>query len=62
MGYFVNNDYESEELKETPPEIPDISQIHRNVNIVMKVELRLNGPNRKIAKAEQTQSKTLLKA
>jgi len=31
VGYFVNNDYESEELKETPPEIPDISQIHRNI-------------------------------
>lgn len=31
VGYFVNNDYEVEELKENQPEIPDISQIHRNI-------------------------------
>jgi len=26
VGYFVHNDYESEELRETPPETPDVSQ------------------------------------
>ena len=26
VGYFVHNDYESEELRETPPETPDISK------------------------------------
>jgi len=31
VGYFVNNDYESEELKETPPEQPDISKISRSI-------------------------------
>ena len=29
VGYFVNNDYESEELRENPPEVPEISNIHR---------------------------------
>merc|ERR1712233_283354 len=32
VGYFVHNDYESEELRETPPETPDMSQpITRNI-------------------------------
>jgi len=31
VGYFVNNDYESEELRETPPEKPDINQVQRNI-------------------------------
>ena len=31
VGYFVNNDYESEEMKENPPEKPDISLVHRYV-------------------------------
>ena len=26
VGYFVHNDYESEELRETPPETPDLTQ------------------------------------
>merc|ERR1712034_113559 len=26
VGYFVHNDYEAEELRETPPETPDMSQ------------------------------------
>merc|ERR1719219_821018 len=32
VGYFVHNDYESAELRETPPENPDMSQkISRNI-------------------------------
>eukprot|EP00088_Acartia_fossae_P014878 TRINITY_DN1802_c0_g1_i1.p1 TRINITY_DN1802_c0_g1~~TRINITY_DN1802_c0_g1_i1.p1 ORF type:complete len:217 (-),score=53.00 TRINITY_DN1802_c0_g1_i1:14-664(-) len=31
VGYFVNNDYESEEMKENPPEKPDIAQVHRSI-------------------------------
>jgi histone chaperone ASF1 len=31
VGYFVNNDYESEEMKENPPEKPDITQVYRNI-------------------------------
>jgi len=31
VGYFVNNDYETEEMKENPPEKVDISLIHRNI-------------------------------
>jgi len=32
VGYFVHNDYESEELRETPPETPDLTQpITRNI-------------------------------
>ena len=26
VGYFVHNDYESDELRETPPETPDLTQ------------------------------------
>ena len=36
VGYFVNNDYESEELKETPPEQPEISKISRKeLNLII---------------------------
>merc|ERR1712055_592189 len=32
VGYFVHNDYESEELRETPPETPDMTQtINRSI-------------------------------
>jgi len=31
VGYFVHNDYETEEMKENPPEKADISLIHRNI-------------------------------
>ena len=34
VGYFVHNDYESAELRETPPEKPDMSQkISRNIMV-----------------------------
>ena len=34
VGYFVHNDYESQELRETPPENPDMSQkISRNIMV-----------------------------
>ena len=34
VGYFVHNDYESAELRETPPENPDMSQkISRNIMV-----------------------------
>ena len=32
VGYFVHNDYESEEARETPPEVPDMTQtINRSI-------------------------------
>ncbi|XP_023328683.1 histone chaperone ASF1A [Eurytemora carolleeae] len=31
VGYFVNNEYESDELRENPPETPNISVIHRSI-------------------------------
>ncbi|KAK3346746.1 ASF1 like histone chaperone-domain-containing protein [Lasiosphaeria hispida] len=31
VGYYVNNEYESEELKNDPPAKPDIEKIRRNV-------------------------------
>jgi histone chaperone ASF1 len=31
VGYFVHNDYEDPELKENPPEEPDVAKIHRNI-------------------------------
>lgn len=30
-GYYVNNEYVNEELKENPPEVPDIAQLCRTV-------------------------------
>jgi len=33
VGYFVNNEYESDELRENPPETPNISVIHRKYNL-----------------------------
>lgn len=30
-GYYVNNEYVTEELKENPPELPDIAQLSRTV-------------------------------
>lgn len=31
VGYYVNNDYSSEELRENPPMKPDLSQIQRHI-------------------------------
>jgi histone chaperone ASF1 len=31
VGYYVNNEYEDMELRETPPEIPDLSKVVRNI-------------------------------
>ncbi|KAK5580653.1 hypothetical protein RB653_000676 [Dictyostelium firmibasis] len=31
VGYYVNNDYFEQELKDNPPETPDLSKIQRNV-------------------------------
>ena len=34
VGYFVHNDYEAEELRETPPDNPDMNQkISRNIMV-----------------------------
>ena len=36
VGYFVHNDYESEELRETPPETPDLTQpITRSLFVIL---------------------------
>lgn len=31
VGYYVNNDYTSEELRENPPAVPDLTLIQRNI-------------------------------
>eukprot|EP00899_Mesostigma_viride_P022933 jgi/Mesvir1/3824/Mv19792-RA.1 len=31
VGYYVNNEYSDEELRENPPEQPIIERIHRNI-------------------------------
>jgi len=31
IGYYVNNEYDTPELRETPPEVPLISHITRNI-------------------------------
>ena len=31
VGYYVNNDYTDEELKENPPNPPQVDQITRNI-------------------------------
>jgi histone chaperone ASF1 len=31
VGYYVNNDYVEEELRENPPPVPDLSKIQRNI-------------------------------
>lgn len=31
VGYYVNNDYDSEELRENPPAVPPIDHIVRNI-------------------------------
>jgi histone chaperone ASF1 len=31
VGYYVNNEYDSEELKNDPPAQPDISRVVRNI-------------------------------
>jgi histone chaperone ASF1 len=31
VGYYVNNDYISEELRENPPALPDLQKIQRSI-------------------------------
>jgi histone chaperone ASF1 len=31
VGYYVNNDYTEEELRENPPAVPDLSKIQRSI-------------------------------
>jgi histone chaperone ASF1 len=31
VGYYVNNDYVQEELRENPPAVPDLSKIQRHI-------------------------------
>lgn len=31
VGYYVNNEYEDPELKENPPEKPDLTRVVRNI-------------------------------
>lgn len=31
VGYYVNNEYDDEELKENPPEVPDFGKLTRNI-------------------------------
>ncbi len=31
VGYYVNNDYDTPELRETPPETVDVAHVMRNI-------------------------------
>ena len=31
VGYYVNNDYTEEEMRENPPAVPDLAKIQRHI-------------------------------
>lgn len=42
VGYYVNNDYESEELRENPPEKVDLTKVKREVLVTKPRVTRFN--------------------
>ncbi|SPO45928.1 Histone chaperone ASF1 [Moesziomyces antarcticus] len=42
VGYYVNNAYESEELRENPPEVVDLTKVRRSVLVAKPRVTRFN--------------------